>query len=153
MGFTSFTVTLTCVSPAGVQVHLWPQVSPTCVITADSSLLSGLFWSKTFLKAVGYVWMRSCIPRAVGHSEDCLSLFLPNPSQLSLPVHCAEVQSTSERLSTRLLDRKWDARPLSSRNWFPPLQFVSPSSRAGPDCRSREDGGVRSLLWDLCSNC
>ena len=43
VGFTSFTVTLTCVSPAGIQVHLQPQVSPTCAVTADDGPLSGLF--------------------------------------------------------------------------------------------------------------
>lgn len=54
------------------------------------------------LKDIGYVQMLSCIPRAGGHSEDGLNLFLSYWSQLSLLVHCTEVgEITSERLSTQ----------------------------------------------------
>lgn len=38
------------------------------------------------LKDIGYVRMFSCIPRAVGHSDDYLSLFLCNLPQLLLYV-------------------------------------------------------------------
>ena len=79
MRFTSGTVTLTSVSPAGV------QVCPTHAITANNAPC------QSSLKDIGYVQMLSRLPRARGHSEDGLSFFLFDWSQLSFLLHCTEV--------------------------------------------------------------
>lgn len=100
-------MTLTYVLLLLSRVYPWPQVCPTHAVTADDRPLSVLFQSKSSLNDTGYVWMLSCIPRVGGHSEDGLSLFFPDWSQLSLLIHYTEMgEVILERLSTQLLDRE-----------------------------------------------
>ena len=118
VGFTSFTVTLTCVSPAGIQVHLQPQVSPTCAVTADDGPLSGLFWSKTSLQDGAYVSLGLLDTQKIVS----VSFVLISPSFLSqfTALRCrAHLRGTP----FSLLDRKWDASPISSRNRSPCYSF------------------------------